>query len=116
MEVSSDGGPKLTSSATKEFLKTWNFTHRISSAYYPISNGRAKVAVKQAKRLLRSNLDASRSLDNDKFLSAMLHLRNAPDSNCQVSPDEIIYGRQLRDSFAFLKNLDKFSNPNVRPM
>ena len=33
-----------------------------------------------------------------------------------MSPPEIIYGRQLRDSFAFLNKLDKFSNPNVRPM
>ena len=46
----------------------------------------------------------------------MLHLRNTPDSDCQVSPAEIIYGRQLRDSFSFLNKLDKFSNPNVRPM
>ena len=43
----------------------------------------------------------------------MLHLRNTPDSDCQVSPAEIIYGRQLRDSFAFLNKLDKLSNPNV---
>ena len=66
--------------------------------------------------MLRSNVDASGSLDNDKFLSALLHLRNTPDSDCQVSPAEIIYGRQLRDSFSFLNKLDKFSNPNVRPM
>jgi len=90
--------------------------HLISSAYYPRSKGRAEVAVKQAKRLLRLNVDASGSLDNDKFLGAMLHLRNTPDSGCQVSPAEIIYGRQLRDSFAFLYKLDEFSNPNVRPM
>ena len=94
-EISSDGGPEFTFSATKEFLKTWDVTHQISSAYYPRSNGRADVAVKQAKRLLRLNVDASGILDNDKFLSAMLHLRNTPDSDCQVSLAEIIYGRQL---------------------
>ena len=46
----------------------------------------------------------------------MLHLRNTPDSDSQVPPAEIIYGRQLRDSFSFLNNLDKFCNTNVRPM
>ena len=33
-----------------------------------------------------------------------------------MSPAEIIYGRQLRDSSSFLNKLDKFSNPNVRHM
>ena len=60
-EISSDGGPEFTSSSTKELLKTWDVTHQISSAYYPRSNSRAEVAVKQAKRLLRSNADASGS-------------------------------------------------------
>ena len=115
-EISSDGGPEFSSSSTNEFLKTWDVTHRIASAYYPRSNGRAEVAVKQAKRLLRSNVNESGSLDSDKFLTAMLQLRNTPDSDCQVSPAEIMYGRQLRDGFAFLNKLDKFSNPAVRPV
>ena len=76
----------------------------------------AEVTVKQAKRLLRSNVNESGSLDSDKFLTAMLQLRNTPDSDCQVSPAEIMYGRQLRDGFAFLNKLDKFSNPAVRPV
>ena len=55
-KISSDGEPEFTSIATKELLRTWNVTHWISSAYYPRSNGRdgrAEVAFKQAKRLLR---------------------------------------------------------------
>ena len=56
-EISSDGGPEFSSSSTKEFLKTWDVTHRIASAYYPRSNGRAEVAVEQAKRLLRFNVN-----------------------------------------------------------
>ena len=104
------------SSSTKEFLKTWDVTHRVALAYYPRSNGRAEVAVKQAKRLLRSNGTESGSLDSDRFLSAMLQLRNTPDSDCEVSPAEILYGRQLRDVFAFLSKLEKLSNPAVRPV
>ena len=46
----------------------------------------------------------------------MLQLRNTPDSDCKVSPAEIIYGPQLRDGFAFLNKLDKFYNPAVRPV
>ena len=94
-EISSDGGLEFTFSATKEFLRTWDVTHRIFSAYYPRSNGRAEVAVKHAKRLLRSNVDDSGSLDNIKLLSAMFYLRNTSDSDFQVSPVEIIHRRQL---------------------
>jgi len=46
----------------------------------------------------------------------MLQLRATPDSDCKVSPAEILYGRQLRDGFTFLNKLDKFSNPVVRPV
>ena len=114
-ELSSDGGPEFASSVTSSFLKTWDVVHRISSAYHPRSNGRAEVAVKTAKRLLRSNVNASGSLDNDKFLRAMLQLRNTPDPDCKLSPAEIVFGRNLRDSFAFLNRLEKFTNPSVRP-
>ena len=77
-------------SSTKEFLKAWDVIHRIASANYPRSNGIAEVVVKQPKRLLRSNVNESGSLDSDKFLSVMLQLGNTLDSDCQVSPAEII--------------------------
>ena len=56
VELSSDGGPEFSASLTKEFLEKWNVKHRVSSAYFPQSNGRAEVAVKSTKRLLRSNI------------------------------------------------------------
>ena len=114
-EISSDGGLKFLSSSSKEFLKTWDVTYRIASAYHSRSNRKTEVAVKQAKRLLRSTVKEAGSLDSDKFLGAMLQLRNTLDSDCQVSQAEIIYG-QPRDSVAFLNKLNKFSNPVVRPV
>ena len=114
-ELSSDGGPEFISDVTRRFLKDWDVAHRISSAYYPQSNGRAEVAVKSAKRLLRANVEhRSGSLNSDKFLRAMLQLRNTPDPDCSLSPAEIVFGRPLRDSFSFINRLEKFSNPAVR--
>lgn len=113
-ELSSDGGPEFKSDMTAKFLKNWNVSHRVSSAYYPRSNGRAEVAVKTAKRLLRSNILPSGSLDCDKFLRAMLQLRNTPDPDCNLSPAQIIFGRPLRDSLSFADRLVKFSGSNVR--
>jgi len=90
--------------------------HLVSSAYFPQSNGRGEVAVKTAKRLLMTNTGPTGSLDHDRFLHAMLQLRNTPDPDCNVSPAEIIYGHPLRDAFAFVNRLEKFSNPHVRPL
>ena len=88
----------------------------MSSAHFPQSNGRAEVAVKSAKRLLMSNTSTTGSLDHDRFLRAMLQLRNTPDPDCNISPAQIVFGRPLRDTLSFVNRLEKFSNPNVRPL
>ena len=111
--LSSDGGPEFASKLTRDFLTQWGVQHRVSSAYFPQSNGRAEVAVKSAKRLLRSNVDRSGSLNNDRFLRAMLTLRNTPDQDCRISPAQVLFGRPLRDSFLFSSKLDKFSHPVI---
>ena len=114
-ELSSDGGPEFTAGATRDFLNRWKVNHRISSAYHPQSNGRAEVAVKTAKRLLRTNVGHNGSLDNDKLLRALLQLRNTPDPDCNLSPAQIIFGRPIRDSMSFVNRLEKYSNPHIRP-
>ena len=115
-EISSDGGPEFIASATDDFLKRWGVSHRLSSAYYPQSNGRAEVAVKSTKRLLRANTGPSGSLDTDRFLRAMMQMRNTPDPDCNVSPAQIVYGRPIRDTFAFANRLVKFDNHHIRPL
>ena len=115
MELSSDGGPEFTAGQTMDFLKRWGVRQRVSSAYFPQSNGRAEVAVKSAKRLLRSNVGPSGSLNSDSFMRAILQLRNTPDPDCLMSPAQIVFGRQLRSALAFSGRLDKYSNPSVRP-
>ena len=114
-ELSSDGGPEFVADKTEKFLERWGVHHRSSSAYNPQSNGRAEVAVKSAKRLLRSNMGPSGSLNTDEFLRAMLQLRNTPDPDCNMSPAQIIFGRPLRDTLSFTNRLEKFSNPNIWP-
>ena len=89
--------------------------HRISSANHPQSNGRAEVAVKSAKKLLRSNVGPNWSLDYDKLLRVLLQLRNSPDPDCNIFPAIIIFGRPIRDSLSFVNRLEKNSNPNIRP-
>lgn len=101
-ELSSDGGPEFIADNTQKFLHEWNVSHRVSSAYHAQSNGRAEVAVKSAKRLLRSNVGPDGTLDNNEFLRAMLQFRNTPDPDCKLSPAQIVFGRPLRDAFSFI--------------
>ena len=88
----------------------------MASAHFPQSNSRAEVAVKSAKPVLMSNTSPTGSLDHDQFLRAMLQLHNTPDPDSNISPAQIIFGRPLRDTLSFLNRLEKFSNPNVRPL
>ena len=71
-ELSSDGGPEFVAISTSDFLKKWGIHHRVSSAYFPQSNGRAEVAVKKIKRLLGDNVRPNGSLNNDNLLRALL--------------------------------------------
>ena len=118
--MSSDVSFKITinqfsASLTADFLSLWEIHHRVSSAYYPQSNGRAEVAVKKAKRILMENIGPTGSLDNDNFLRAMLQIRNTHDPDCNISPAEIVFGRPIRDAFSFVNRCSKFSNPSVHP-
>ena len=114
-ELSSDGGKEFTAGQTIDFLKKWGVTHRLSSVAHPQSNGRAEVAVKTVKRMLMSNIGYSGSLNNERFLTAMLQLRNTPDPECGLSPAQVLFGRPLRDAFSFVNRLEKFGNTAVRP-
>ncbi len=112
--LSSDGGPEFTSNLTREFLKRWGVTHRISTAYNPQSNGRAEVAVKAMKRLLRSNIGPNGSLDSDRFIRALLQQWNTPDPDCNILPAQVLFGKPLQDSLSFVNWLEKLSNPLIR--
>jgi hypothetical protein len=114
-DISSDGGPEFSASATADFLTRWGVRHRVSSAYFAQSNGRAEVAVKKAKRTLMDNVGPTGSLDNDGLLRALLQLRNTPDPDCNISPAEIVFGRPIRDAFSFISRQNKFTNPSIRP-
>ena len=96
-EISSDGGPEFTAGESKDFYRRWGIRHRLSSAYFPQSNGRAELAVKATKRLLEDNTGTNGELNTDKVVCALLQQRNTPDRDCGLSPAEILFARPLRD-------------------
>ena len=112
--LSSDEGPEFIATNTEDFLTRWGVKHRLSSAYHPQSNGRAEVAVKKAKRLLKSCIDSRGSLNNDCFLRGILQLRNTPDPESKMSPAQVLFGKPLRDAFSFVNRCPKFENQAIR--
>ena len=98
-DMSSDGGPEFTAALTLKSFENWEIKHCVSSVAYAQSNGRAKVSVKKAKRILMDNINPNGSLNNDNFMRAMLQARNTPEPDCNVSPAEVVFGRPMMKLF-----------------
>ena len=114
-EISTDGGPEFIADETKDFFSRWGVKHRLSSSYFPQSNGRAELAVKATKRLLEDNIGPNGDLNTDKVVCALLQHRNTPDRDCSLSPAEILFGRPLRDGMPLVrKSTMIFDNKYVR--
>ena len=82
----------------------------------PSCVGLAEVAVKSTKRLLRSNIDSTVILDTDRFLRAIMQLRNIRDPDCNFLPADIVFDRPIRDAFAFVNRFKTLSNKYVHPV
>ena len=97
-ELSSDWAPQFMSKSFQDFLKLWGVKRRLSSVAFPQSNGKAKVAVKAAKRIILDNISPDGSLDNDKAAQGILQYQNTSLPDINLSPAQVLLHRQLRDS------------------
>ena len=97
-ELSSDGSPQFIAQPIQTLLKQWGIKHRLSSVGYAQSNGRAEADVKTVKRIIRDNISSDGSLNNNKAAAAILQYRNTPILDTKLSPAQILFHRQLRDS------------------
>ena len=73
----SDGGPQFTSKCFHDFSRQWGFIHKVSSPYYPQSNGKVEAMVKSMKKLIATSWN-KRSLNEDALCRALLQYRNTP--------------------------------------
>ena len=96
-EIVTDGGATYMAYETQKFLSDYGVRHRVSSVAYPHSNQRSELAVKLMKRLCRENRNQDGSLNNDRFLRAVMCYRNTPDRDTGRSPTQVIFGRNLKD-------------------
>jgi hypothetical protein len=106
-ELSTDGGPPFNSHGIRQFLGIWGVSHRLSSAYYAQSNGRAELAVKVAKRILWGNAGPQGNVNSDRVARALLQHRNTPLQGINLSPAQLLYGRTMRDCIPTLAEANK---------
>ena len=99
-ELDIDGASNLNSTDCLAHLKRWGVIRRLSSAYYPQSNGRAETAVKTIKRLIRGNTNRCGDIHTDAITIALLQHRNTPLRDMGKSPAELALGRSLRDGIS----------------
>ena len=87
VRVFSDNGPQYASSEFSNFARAYKFQHATSSPHYAQSNGHAERAAKTVKKLLQEAEDPH---------LALLSYRSTPFPWCQLSPTELLMGRQVR--------------------
>ncbi|KAK3092083.1 hypothetical protein FSP39_025049 [Pinctada imbricata] len=89
--IKSDNGTQFTSSEFRKFTESWGIKHKTSSPNHQRANGKAESAVKIAKHLMiKCNREGS-----DPYL-ALMEQRNTPRQDTNLSPNEILLGRQTR--------------------
>ena len=103
-EISTDGGPPFNSGEYDRFCSNWGVARRLSSAYYPTSNGRAEAALKSVKRILTGNINSILgSLDTTSATCALMAHQNTPAQDTGVSPSVLLFGRPMRDHLPRLR-------------
>lgn len=90
-ECYSDNGRQFTSQLFKKFVAEWKFTHKLSSPYYPKSNGLSERAVQIVKNILKKCAE-----DNTSPRIALMNYRNTPRSDELLSPNERLMSRATK--------------------
>ena len=101
-EVVSDNGPQYDSDEFQGFAKSFGFKHTRTSPHYPQSNGKAELAVKQAKKILQMTRESGTN-----YYLALLNIRNMPQEGHNSSPAQRMINRRTRTSLHTSKNLLK---------
>ena len=94
--VVSDNGPQYDSKEMKEFASLYGFNCVTTSPHYPQSNGFAERMVKTVKKLLTGMPD---------MYMALLSYRATSLPWCNLSPAELLMGRQLKTDVPQMKEL-----------
>jgi len=97
--IYSDGGPQFKENGEfNAFCEKWGIEHITSSPHMSRSNGVAEEAVKEMKKIIRASVSQAGVLDRQTTVAGLMMFRNTPRSPTNLSPAQIIFGQDMRDS------------------
>ena len=101
--VVSDGGPAFKSHALAEFFNRCNIQHVIASAEHPETNGLCERINRSLTTALAAFIDTNHDNWDDLLPHAIFALNTAKQTTTQMSPFELVFGRQpsLKHELAF---------------
>ena len=102
-----DNDPQFISDDFRDFSMKYQFEHITTSPYHHQSNGKAKSAVKQAKRIIRT----CKSSNDDIYLALLAH-RNTPQTTHETSPAQRLFNRRTKTP---LPVSEKLLQPKINP-
>jgi len=105
-KIFSDGGPQFISTEYKDWCKRWAIEDIVSSPYNHQSNGLAENSVKEMKKLLHCLYKSrAKKVDKEEWVRSLLIYVNTPKRPLNLSPSQIMFGRDLRDGLTPIRDL-----------
>jgi len=105
-KIFSDGGPQFISTEYKDWCKRMDIEDVLSSPYNHQSNGLAENSVKEMKKLVHCMYEPrSGQIAEEEWARAFLVYVNTPKRPLNVSPSQLMFGRDLRDGVPQLKDM-----------
>lgn len=98
--IFTDNGPQFTNYEFKQFVKSWEISHKTSSPHYPQSNGFIERHVQTIKKMLLKCL-----YDNKDLYLTLLEYRSSPITSKIPSPAEILFGRKIKNQLPIKESL-----------
>ena len=102
----SDNGPQYNSDEFATYMKEHGIRHVTSSPYYPQSNGQVERTVQTVKRLFKRSADP---------YQALLSYRATLLPWCNLSPAELLMGRQTSENNGFADRQGSNSQVEISP-
>ena len=100
-QLVSDNGPQLVSQEMEAFLQANGVQHITSAPYHPATNGFAERFVQTMKNSLKAS--QGQGTLHQRLHKFLLNYRNSPHAHTKISPDNLMFKRNLRTIFDLLK-------------
>nr|XP_061786525.1 uncharacterized protein K02A2.6-like [Nerophis lumbriciformis] len=101
LQLVSDNGPQLVSQEMTTFLEANGVQHIRSAPFHPATNGLAERFVQTMKKALKTSQEQGSF--HQRLHRFLLSYRNTPHATTKVSPACLMFKRNLRTNFDFLK-------------